>query len=142
MDKKVEAVARALHRMDCEEEDAARKAARLPPVSVWEDPWQSSSSRQLERLRAKARGVLDALYEVQAQSPAPTSTAHQCWCINCETVRLKQARENGAEIWEIFGMRNFVVCPQCGNKRCPRATSHTLSCTGSNESGQVGSTYA
>lgn len=33
------------------------------------------------------------------------------------------------------------LCPNCGNKRCPKATDHTLACTGSNEPGQKGSMY-
>ena len=35
----------------------------------------------------------------------------------------------------------FVVCPDCGNKRCPRANDHRNACTGSNEPGQEGSAY-
>ncbi|MBO0505282.1 hypothetical protein FED29_017805 [Aeromonas veronii] len=35
----------------------------------------------------------------------------------------------------------FVVCPDCGNKRCPRANDHRNACTGSNELGQEGSAY-
>lgn len=31
----------------------------------------------------------------------------------------------------------FTVCPQCGNKRCPKADDHRNACTGSNEPGQV-----
>ena len=31
----------------------------------------------------------------------------------------------------------FVVCPKCGNKRCPRADDHRNVCTGSNEVGQT-----
>ena len=50
---------------------------------------------------------------------------------------------------DIFGsslnlkMRDMimVVCAKCGNKRCPHATDHRLSCTNSNEPGQLGSTY-
>jgi hypothetical protein len=38
-------------------------------------------------------------------------------------------------------MGKFIVCPQCGNKRCPRGTDHTLACTNSNEPGQAGSRY-
>lgn len=37
---------------------------------------------------------------------------------------------------------HMVVCKFCGNKRCPTATDHKLTCTGSNEAGQVGSIYA
>lgn len=35
----------------------------------------------------------------------------------------------------------MIVCPDCGNKRCPKATLHTFRCTGSNEPGQPGSRY-
>lgn len=38
-------------------------------------------------------------------------------------------------------MLTFIVCPDCGNKRCPRATDHQNACTGSNEPGQKGSRY-
>jgi hypothetical protein len=37
--------------------------------------------------------------------------------------------------------RRFIVCPTCGNKRCPKATYHDNACTGSNEPGQPGSSY-
>lgn len=36
---------------------------------------------------------------------------------------------------------HMVLCPVCGNKRCPRASNHDLVCTGSNASGQKGSAY-
>lgn len=36
----------------------------------------------------------------------------------------------------------MFVCPECGNKRCPKASDHELACTGSNEPGQPGSIYA
>ncbi len=35
----------------------------------------------------------------------------------------------------------MILCPECGNKRCPRATNHKHLCTGSNEPGQMGSRY-
>lgn len=35
----------------------------------------------------------------------------------------------------------MLLCPECGNKRCPKASDHDLACTGSNESGQPGSAY-
>lgn len=35
----------------------------------------------------------------------------------------------------------MVVCAECGNKRCPRATDHAHACIGSNEPGQPGSRY-
>ena len=50
-----------------------------------------------------------------------------CWCLTCRPVTLNDMR--------------FVVCPDCGNKRCPRANDHRDACTGSNEPGQEGSVY-
>ena len=35
----------------------------------------------------------------------------------------------------------FIVCHECGNKRCPKATNHANPCSGSNEPGQNGSRY-
>ncbi len=35
----------------------------------------------------------------------------------------------------------MVVCSECGNKRCPKATDPKLACTHSNEPGQPGSRY-
>jgi hypothetical protein len=37
--------------------------------------------------------------------------------------------------------RTFIVCTTCGNKRCPKATDHDLTCTNSNKPGQAGSRY-
>jgi hypothetical protein len=42
---------------------------------------------------------------------------------------------------DILTSRIFLVCSICGNKRCPHATDHRLTCTGSNEPGQIGSSY-
>lgn len=35
----------------------------------------------------------------------------------------------------------MLLCPTCGNKRCPKASDHELTCSGSNEPGQPGSIY-
>lgn len=35
----------------------------------------------------------------------------------------------------------MILCPVCGNKRCPHASDHRLACTHSNEPGQPGSVY-
>lgn len=62
----------------------------------------------------------DRWISVSEQKPA-------CWCRTCRPVDLNDMR--------------FVVCPDCGNKRCPRANDHRNACTGSNEPGQEGSAY-
>ena len=48
--------------------------------------------------------------------------------------------------WRCIGERDemrvcMIVCPTCGNKRCPKASDHSLACTNSNEPGQDGSVY-
>ncbi|MEG6194832.1 hypothetical protein [Enterobacter kobei] len=50
-----------------------------------------------------------------------------CWCHTCRPVTVTDMR--------------FIVCPDCGNKRCPHANDHRNACTGSNELGQEGSAY-
>jgi hypothetical protein len=54
----------------------------------------------------------------------------RCWCHTCRPVSMTPP-EN---------MR-MVLCPDCGNKRCPKANDHRHACTGSNEPGQPGSAY-
>ena len=36
----------------------------------------------------------------------------------------------------------MILCSECGNKRCPKASDHTLQCTGSNELHQAGSVFS
>ena len=37
-----------------------------------------------------------------------------------------------------LNLTRMILCPDCGNKRCPRAQDHRNECTGSNEPGQIG----
>lgn len=58
-----------------------------------------------------------------------------CWCYNC----LKDVRDPESG-WPVT-MSRMILCPVCGNKRCPMATDHSYTCTGSNNPGQPGSRY-
>ncbi|APZ06643.1 hypothetical protein BWI95_17130 [Kosakonia cowanii JCM 10956 = DSM 18146] len=60
-------------------------------------------------------------------SETSTKSHEKCWCRTCRPVGITDMR--------------FVVCPDCGNKRCPHANDHRNACSGSNEPGQVGSAY-
>ncbi|MGL4649946.1 MAG: hypothetical protein ACRC1H_11100 [Caldilineaceae bacterium] len=53
--------------------------------------------------------------------------AASCWCLICRPLTLNDIR--------------MALCPDCGNKRCPKANDHRNVCTGSNEPGQPGSAY-
>ncbi|TDS84141.1 hypothetical protein [Comamonas sp. JUb58] len=54
-------------------------------------------------------------------------SAASCWCETCRPATLSDMR--------------FIVCPDCGNKRCPKATHHDNACTNSNAPGQPGSSW-
>jgi hypothetical protein len=71
------------------------------------------------------RHVRWAIKEALAQ-PVPESSAccHACF------------KASGAIL-----MTRMILCPTCGNKRCPRASDHRLECTDINEPGQTGSVY-
>ncbi|HGH4662242.1 TPA: hypothetical protein ACJIWL_000585 [Enterobacter kobei] len=63
-----------------------------------------------------------------AESPSGNSSViPDCSCRTCRPVTISDMR--------------FVVCPDCGNKRCPHANDHRQACTVSNEPGQEGSAY-
>jgi hypothetical protein len=60
--------------------------------------------------------------------------AQDCQCHHCWE-EWKKGKEG-------IIIRPFIVCSECGNKRCPKATHHDNACTNSNEPGQAGSIYA
>jgi hypothetical protein len=81
----------------------------------------------LDNILSGERLVTDKGYQVSTLEKATEFAKKRCWCHTCRPITLEDMR--------------MVLCPQCGNKRCPRATDHTLECTHSNEAGQVGSIY-
>lgn len=56
--------------------------------------------------------------------PAPINP--DCWCHACRPDQVNY---------------RMILCPDCGNKRCPHANHHDNACTGSNDTGQAGSAY-
>jgi len=58
----------------------------------------------------------------------------QCGCYNC------MSHVRGEHGFPMV-LSQMILCPECGNKRCPKATDHNNECTNSNESGQIGSRY-
>jgi hypothetical protein len=57
----------------------------------------------------------------------------RCWCHTC--------RPMGSGWSGDLSDIRMVLCPECGNKRCPKAMHHDHYCTRSNASGQLGSAY-
>jgi hypothetical protein len=60
-----------------------------------------------------------------------------CGCRKC--IKLRDADKE--YIFDKEEYQRMILCPTCGFKRCPKANHHDNKCTGSNESGQVGSAY-
>lgn len=57
-----------------------------------------------------------------------------CGCWTCVLEHLREQDSSAL-------FMPFIVCPRCGNKRCPKATFHENDCTDSNAPGQQGSRY-
>jgi hypothetical protein len=78
--------------------------------------------------------VTGAIRNLLKDSDKPSlGKKYDCYCYTCNKDRI----ENGVP----YVMTRMIVCPECGNKRCPNATDHIYKCTNSNEPGQRGSRY-
>ncbi|QIY77722.1 hypothetical protein [Chromobacterium violaceum] len=76
----------------------------------------------------QAAGPVDqAIYDSIAENYHQRNAPALCECHTCQPITPDNMR--------------MVLCPVCGNKRCPHANDHRNACTGSNEPGQVGSFY-
>lgn len=64
-----------------------------------------------------------------------------CGCRYCENEWHRTMDELDPDGWMSRIGGNFIVCKDCGCKRCPRASYHGHECTRSNDSGQAGSVY-
>ena len=73
---------------------------------------------------------------MNAVTNEPGEPGNKNCCRKCEREALQHLSPFGHAL-----NRSFIVCPLCGNKRCPKATDHDLECTQSNEPGQPGSEY-
>lgn len=67
------------------------------------------------------------------------SEQKKCECHRC--IREKSIVESTELGFIPLSLTKMILCPACGNKRCPHASDHRLECTGSNELGQQGSIY-
>lgn len=67
------------------------------------------------------------------------SNIEPCGCRRC--LRERDERVPVGSITLPVEMTRMILCPLCGNKRCPHANDHRNSCTNSNETGQPGSAY-
>jgi len=107
----------------CGRDAAPQASAERGEVVV---TWDADRSRILAVTRQDEDG---RILSVIAEAPAPTTAkeGERCWCETCRPITMEDMR--------------MVLCPTCGNKRCPRANNHRNACTGSNRPGQTSSAY-
>lgn len=86
---------------------------------------KAESSESLSTIQTAP--ALDSAPEIAVSVSSEFQAVTGCSCRTCRPVTIPDMR--------------FVVCPDCGNKRCPHANDHRNACTGSNEPGQEGSAY-
>lgn len=63
---------------------------------------------------------------------------YDCW--KCREDYIESLEESTERSYARM-FRRMIVCTNCGNKRCPKASDHNLKCTNSNKAGQPGSVY-
>lgn len=100
------------------------KGSTPRPYSVSQDQFGNNFDRIFRR--PDPRAVEDARREDE-EFERIASANYQCCCYNCQD--------------EAYRTSHMIVCPTCGNKRCPHATDHNQACTNSNDAGQPGSRY-
>ncbi len=106
--------------------------------------FRSEIQKQVERVRRDSAGFRLAedfglvkaeptpvVFYFEQLVPTPPMTVASIEC--CEACR-KQVMEGSTEFFLHIRM---IVCPNCGNKRCPKATDHRHKCTRSNAVGQT-----
>ncbi|WP_406947132.1 hypothetical protein [Klebsiella variicola] len=101
-----------------------------PLTKSWREGWNSCRAAMLQTKSLTSINPAPDLVSLQKKAESIIGNypgIPDCWCRTCRPVVLNDMR--------------FVVCPDCGNKRCPRANDHKNACTGSNEPGQEGSAY-
>jgi hypothetical protein len=78
----------------------------------------------LLKWQAAREALRQAIAELEIQEPVTRYCCHSCF------------KTSGGVMLD-----RMIVCPDCGNKRCPKASNHALKCTNSNDPNQVGSIY-
>ena len=121
---------------DLIEKDVAR------PVWVTKAPWAIDKTMQrqrkaLELLFGERLVIINNYGLFIAYTPGEI-----CHCRACSK-ELQRVIDTSvdATLADILSgpMNRMILCPDCGNKRCPQSAHHDNQCTKSNEPGQTGS---
>lgn len=106
-------------------EEAVAPVAWLVESGAYRQPFLDQATANAQVFELRKGGYEVSITPLGNPYTRPTAPAgNTCWCLTCDPVTVRMA-----------------LCPDCGNKRCPKANDHRNTCTGSNEPGQKGSAY-
>lgn len=86
---------------------------------------------KLKFLDPKARD--DLKYKSDQKQTGPDKVAHRDFFGEVKHYDCGQCCSDAGDI-----QRTMILCPSCGNKRCPKALNHRFMCTNSNQPDQAG----
>jgi hypothetical protein len=104
------------------------------------DIYRLNQSGGIEAFARQIALEMKRIAGAQAETAAPAADKSDC----SHPLPLPMYGYADAGCWKCAKGRKplrMILCPTCGNKRCPKASDHDLACTGSNEPGQAGSIY-
>ena len=102
----------------------------------WQEKFDELPQNDLERLAVTMMREYADYFSSQLE-PRVIKKNAGVDCNNCYECLKDKKEENGLP----KVATRMILCPICGNKRCPKAKDHNLDCTNSNDSGQPGSRY-
>lgn len=103
------------------------KSLSLEEPNQWQGGWKIGGNLTIMVLKAPTEQQIKNTEETFGWEWVEMRKELKCHCYHCSDT--------------ITRMTTMIVCPECGNKRCPKATDHNNECTNSNEAGQKGSRY-
>jgi len=108
-----------------DQRDKARKDLSYYAKVISMQPYLERRYKSYEERMAEYKRIKDLESRVQEQSILIEAMKELNWKVEAVKAR----------------MTGMILCPECGNKRCPKATDHNNACTNSNDVGQEGSRY-
>lgn len=85
--------------------------------------------RQIPGRKSVEEGTPDRIADLLEEA-ANALEGKVCWCSTCRPIS-----------WTDPTSMRMILCPECGNKRCPKALHHDCFCTDSNEPNQPPKAY-
>ncbi len=103
------------------EHEALKKAISDAEPVAWRDPTNSDPGQAVTFSNSKAAKwphiYSQPIYTLEGIRTTPAPAQRECWCEKCD---LAQGNP--------FGRTRMSLCPECGDKRCPRAKHHDNAC--------------